>query len=411
MPETAAPDLAGTARLQALADQCVQCGLCLPHCPTYRLDACESESPRGRIAYMKALAGGQFPATATGDLHLDHCLGCRRCEAVCPAEVQYGALLTGSRALQAERASPGWRRRLLLGLLARPRLLSAGLGGYRRLFPLVPGRWRLLPRPPQPASLPALAGPTEAAEHRQPGLELPAIAARGVVLVPPADAGELLEPAIFVGCIAATYEEPARRALERLLLSTGVRGRVAAGQGCCGAAALHAGAADQADQLGHANRGAFTDPGTVLCLASGCQETLGQSLAGVAVVRDAVEFLESRADRLRFRDAGGRRVALHLPCTQQAVAGTAPALRRLLARIPGLEVVELPDTGCCGAAGLHQLEEPARAAALRAPLLASLANCGAVELLSSNIGCRLHLAPAVTLPVRHPLELIAEYLQ
>lgn len=388
MPGTAAPERAGTAQLQALADQCVQCGLCLPHCPTYRLDACESESPRGRIAYMKALAGGQFPATEVGDLHLDHCLGCRRCEAVCPANVQYGALLTGSRALQARRTAPGWRRRLALGLLARPKLVSATLAGYRRLFSLVPERWRLLPKPPRPGRVD----------------ETPSIGTGAE----PVDSGEA---AVFLGCVATVYEAPARRALERLLLAAGIRSRIATDQGCCGAAAVHAGAADQAAALARVNRDAFRESGTVLCLASGCQETLAQSLAGLAVVRDPIELLESRADRLRFRDAGGRRVALHLPCTQQAVTGTAPALRRLLARIPGLQVIVLADTGCCGAAGLHQLEQPARASALRAPLLALLANCSADELLSANIGCRLHLAPAAPLPVRHPLELIAEYLE
>jgi glycolate oxidase iron-sulfur subunit len=321
--------------------------------------------------------------------------------------VQYGALLTGSRALQAERTPPGWRRRLALAALARPTLLNTGLGAYRRLFSLLPERWRLMPRPP------ALQGPAvrpveAVGAARTVCADIAVDAADGPNAVPSA---ELAEAAVFVGCIASTDEAPARLALERLLAAAGVRFRAAPGQGCCGSAALHAGVADQADRLGRANRDAFAGAGTVLCLASGCQETLGHSLAGVATVRDAVELLESRADRLRLRDAGGRRVALHLPCTQRAVTGTSPDLRRLLARIPGLQVVELADTGCCGAAGLHQIEEPARAAALRAPLLDLLANCGASELLSSNIGCRLHLAPAVELPVRHPLELIAEYLQ
>src|SRR6185503_16542613 len=100
MPESVLSRPSGGAALLALADRCVACGLCLPHCPTYRLDATETESPRGRIAYMKALAGQNLAPTPRGDLHLDHCLGCRRCEGVCPAGVEYGALLLAGRAAQ-----------------------------------------------------------------------------------------------------------------------------------------------------------------------------------------------------------------------------------------------------------------------------------------------------------------------
>jgi glycolate oxidase iron-sulfur subunit len=122
-----------------------------------------------------------------------------------------------------------------------------------------------------------------------------------------------------------------------------------------------------------------------------------------------VAELDRLGDALRFRPAT-RRVALHLPCTQRSVVRSESALRRLLARVPGLDLVELPDTGCCGAAGLHQLAEPARADALRAPLLAALAASGATELLSANIGCRLHLATGTIMPVRHPIDFLAEHL-
>lgn len=368
------------AGLVALADRCVQCGLCLPHCPTYQLDRSEAESPRGRIAYVRAVAAGQLAPSAAGDTHLDHCLGCRRCEAACPAGVRYGELLMGARAEQARRQPLPTRTRALLALLARPRLLAGLVALRRHLGRALPAAWRG-PLPPAPAP----------------------------VAPPRSDAGQASPMALFTGCIAGPYESPARAALARLLAAAGQGLVMPGGQGCCGAAAAHAGDASGAAGLAAANRAAFAGQANVLCLASGCQDALARSLHGVAPVEDALAALERVAGALLFR-APAHRVALHLPCTQRSVVRSDAALRRLLARVPGLDLVELPDTGCCGAAGLHQLSEPARAAALRAPLLDALAASGARELLSANIGCRLHLAGGTTIPVRHPIEFLAEHL-
>src|SRR5687768_3679950 len=133
--------------LVALADRCVQCGLCLPACPTYAHSRLETESPRGRIALARAWAQGTIDATPTGDAHLDHCLGCRSCEAVCPAGVQYGELLVQARARQRNRRPADWREQAVEALVARPALLSLLLRVYGRLRPWLPGRWRPLPAP------------------------------------------------------------------------------------------------------------------------------------------------------------------------------------------------------------------------------------------------------------------------
>lgn len=374
----------GLPALVSLADRCVQCGLCLPHCPTYRLDRSESESPRGRIAWARAVATGRLEPSPAGDRHLDHCLGCRRCEPVCPAGVEYGELLLQARSAQAARRPLPAPARRILALLARPGWLDRLLGLYRGLHPWLPGRWRLLPRPP-------------ARRPRDPGA--------GTAAEDPAGS----EPAIFVGCIARRYEGPTRAALTALLRACGADPVLPAGQGCCGAAAAHAGLATDAAGLAAGNRAAFAERETVLCLASGCHATLAGSLAATTRVEEPLEWLDRHGHRLAFRPAR-RRVALHVPCTQRSVVGSDGALRRLLARVPELDLVLLPDTGCCGAAGLHQILEPARAAALRAPLLAALEGSGAAELLSANVGCRLHLGNGTTLPVRHPIDFLAEHL-
>jgi glycolate oxidase iron-sulfur subunit len=369
----------GPAALLALADRCVQCGLCLPHCPTYRLDRAETESPRGRIAYMKAVAAGALAPTPAGDLHLDHCLGCRRCEGACPAGVEYEALLLGGRAERFERRGLPAPLRWRLWLMARPRLLSALLGAYRRAFALLPRALRLLPRPPRSRTRPALTTANAAT-------------------------------AVFVGCMAGSYEGPARAALARLAAAAGIGLAQPAGQSCCGTAAAHAGDTAQAARLAATNRRAFAGHARVLCLATGCQSVLAASLRDVAQVEDAWSALAERAEALHFRDAGGRRVALHRPCSQFALPGSLSSLRALLARVPGLEVVELPDTGCCGGAGMHMVEFGDRAARLREELLHALQRCGASELVSASLGCRLHLSGGSLVPVRHPLELLAEFL-
>jgi glycolate oxidase iron-sulfur subunit len=369
--------------LLALADRCVQCGLCLPSCPTYQLDRSEAESPRGRIALVRAYADGMLQPNPTADAHLDHCLGCRRCEAVCPAGVQYGELLVEARHRQRERRGAGLRQRMVEWLAARPALLDRLLGVYRGLYPLLP---KALPRPPRKVRVDAVHVAGEPTAH---------VSTSSI--------------ALFRGCVARRYDTGTHAALAQLCGAAGITVTVPAEQTCCGALHAHAGAIDAATELAQRNRTAFAESVPVLCSATGCFEALDDALDGHAPVRDTCAFLLQRVDALRFRPAK-LRVALHIPCTQRAVVRSDGALRALLARIPDLDLVELPDTGCCGAAGGYMFDEPERARALRKPLLDALAASGASSLLSANIGCRLHLAIGASVPVRHPLEFLAEHL-
>ena len=370
--------------LQDLTDQCVQCGLCLPACPTYALDPIEAESPRGRIALIKAVEMGALAPTDTGDRHLDQCLGCGRCEAVCPAGVAYGSILTLSRAYQRVRRPLGRMQRLAEWGGAHPRALSMLLSAYRQLWPLLPRSLRWLPRPPASSSADSgLSG-------GEPSLSTSA--------------------ALFLGCVARSYEKPLYEAVRRLGTAVGMAVTIPQNQTCCGSLHAHGGDAGRADAFAATNRSAFAGAGTVLSLASGCHGTLAGSLHGVAEVRDASAVFAEYGATLRFASRR-ERVALHLPCTQRNVVRSDGVLRALLARVPELDVIILDvGFGCCGAAGTRMLVDPDRAARLRQPLLDQLAASGATRLLSANIGCRLHLANGTALPVQHPLEFLAECL-
>jgi glycolate oxidase iron-sulfur subunit len=387
-----------------LADRCVKCGLCLPHCPTYQLTGIEGESPRGRIALMQGLASGRLDASAGLVQHLENCLGCRACESVCPAEVPYGELIDAGRALLVEQGvRPRAARRMLGMLMRRPRLLALAVGLAR-----MPGMAALARRVGGLAGRAAALLPADARAPRTTA-EAPSVGARR---------GEVL---LFAGCVGAAVGgcslDDTRRALE----SAGWRVRMPTRQRCCGAIDLHAGRPAAARVLALRNLAAFPGEAPVVVCASGCAATLTEygRLAGAPGARFSRRIMdpaELLVDAPLALTAGRfRTVVLHVPCTQRNVTGTAAATRRLLARIPGLAVRELP-AGCCGAAGEMFLSNPALSDALLTPLLAELARDVPDALITSNIGCAMHFAAGfkragLAVPVLHPASLVVGALE
>src|SRR5690349_6710643 len=386
-------------RIAALADQCVQCGLCLPACPTYALDGNEAESPRGRIAIAAALAKGRVPVTDELREPLDHCLGCLSCERVCPAQVRFGELLVETRAL----LGPAPRQpRALLALATRPAWLRAarrlagwiGLSRWQaRLAGWLPERsaWRAalsLAATPPPSTPPGFSAASR-------------------------DAPTLAPVALFPGCVGSVDDEDAQQAATVLLEAAG-HPVIRLPAFCCGALDAHGGRTAAATLVMQRVRNAMQASGAsmLVTVTPGCLSQLRAALPGV-LVSDPYALLAARTGRLGFRPLR-QRVALHLPCTQLNVACSGEALQALLARVPELEIVQLPPR-CCGAAGSHLLEFPERAAALRVPTLEAIDTLAPQALLSSNIGCRLHLAAGLaergkTVPTLHPLVLLAQQL-
>lgn len=399
MPLEKSPRARASERVAALADQCVQCGLCLPACPTYALDRNEAESPRGRIALAAALARGQLDPAGAWRATLDHCLGCLSCESACPAQVRYGELLAETRALLGP---PPAHPRLLLGLLTRPARLRA----LRRLAGWVAlPRWQtwLVRRMPLRAAwrtaLRVLPNTAPAA----------AVVSRRV-------AGATRQLALFPGCVASVEDAQAQQDAVTLLQAAGFGVSVLPAF-CCGAMDLHTGRARGAERAAAEVRRAWLASGAsgLVAITPGCLGTLRRALPGVEVL-DPLQLLAAHADLLRFRPLA-QRVAVHLPCTQVNVARSESALLQLLRRVPALDVQPLPrPQHCCGAAGSHLLEFPERAARLREPVLRQIATLEPQRLLSSNIGCRLHLAAGLAedgqaCPTLHPLSLLARQLE
>lgn len=404
-------------QIRSEADQCVKCGLCLPHCPTYRKTQDEGDSPRGRIALMQALAEDRLPAGGRLTVHLDRCLACRACERACPSGVHYGPLLDSARALlrPGERPSPLQRR--LLAWAAVGRGVRRGTGYLLRFY--------------QRSGLRGLA--RSSGLLRALGLEraerlLPVRAAAPGVrpdYLPPRGA-ERGRVALFVGCMTDLFTPETLDAAIRLLTVAGYGVHLPPGQGCCGALHLHAGALTEADALARRNLAAFNALrlDAVLYTASGCGATLREYPAPAAKegfaapVQDVTRFLAGLdwPAEVSFEPLA-RRAAIQDACLQRNVLRDVAPPYELLRRIPALEIVALPGNDqCCGAAGAYMLEQPELSDALRADKLAALEGCGAEILVSSNLGCALHLAAGLRargrdIEVVHPVRLLERQLR
>jgi glycolate dehydrogenase iron-sulfur subunit len=370
---------------------CVGCGLCLPHCPTYRVTGEESASPRGRINAMRAIQWGGADPTVEVVGFMDACIQCRGCEAACPSAVPFGRLMEGTRASLAEagKFTPRWQR-VGYATLGRHRLVLAGSTALA-----LAQRLRLVPR------------------RFQRRLGLPRLPLRRPRLRASGD-----DVWLFTGCVMDAWQRTVHLAALDVMEATGAGVALpGSGASCCGALHVHAGLTAAATRLAKRVMASMPGDAPIVVDSAGCGAQLKEyghllhtpeAERFAARVRDIHEWLAERADRLPPPTPGAHRptVAVQDPCHLRHVQRTHLAVRAVLA--PYADVIELDDDGlCCGAGGAYATLHPDMAGEVRERKLAAIERSGAAEVVSANPGCSLHLS-AAGVDVRHPVEVIAE---
>ncbi len=410
-----------------LVGDCVHCGFCLPACPTYKSWGNEMDSPRGRIDLMKGLSEGVLVLDATVTAHFDRCLGCMACVTACPSGVRYDLLIEAQRAKLEVRAprTPLDRafRELIFALFPYPQRLKAlavPLLIYAKsgLQALVRRSGLLARLPARLAQLEALTPNLEPRDLRAP---LPEFTRTSV----PYARGRV---ALVAGCVQRTFFPNVNSATIRVLAAEGYDVLVPPGQGCCGALSLHSGRAVEAKRFARALIGRFAreNVDAILINAAGCGSTLKQygelfadepklrdaAQAFAAKVQDINEFLAALEPVAR-RHPIRKRVAYHDACHLAHAQRIRAQPRALLAGIPGLELVEIPDGEmCCGSAGTYNLFEPESAREIGERKVDNVMSVKPELLASANPGCTLQIQSILRqrgaeLAAAHPIEILA----
>jgi glycolate oxidase iron-sulfur subunit len=406
----------------------MHCGMCLPTCPTYVETKLERNSPRGRIALMRAVADGDLTVSREFGEEMYYCLGCLACQTACPAGVDYVRLFETARAdIETSRALPPgprdfWRWLTLEVIFMRPRLLRF-IGFLLRLWQatgldlmlrrirflgLLPRRMRELePQTPRmsPAFSDSLIEPVET----------------------PADAGgPRRRVGLLTGCVQDLAFSEVNRATADVLLANGCEVVTPRFQHCCGSLHAHNGAVDLARELARRQIDSFPldQLDAIITNAGGCGSHLRHY---TELLRDDPAY----AERARVWDSKVRDIhewlveigirppqtgpvepfevtyheSCHL-CHGQKITGQP---RQVLRAVPGLVLKELPESNwCCGSAGIYNITQPEQSRKLQERKDRNIRATGAAMVATSNPGCHLQLQSGGPTPVTQPVLLLAE---
>ncbi|MGC1910608.1 MAG: (Fe-S)-binding protein [Candidatus Acidiferrales bacterium] len=405
--------------------RCIHCGLCLNHCPTYRLWGREADSPRGRIRQMALVDAGRLEIGDSFVTHMDRCLDCRACETACPSAVEYGKLIELARAQIQQKYKRPIFTRVVSDLV------------YRRLLP-------------HPRRIAALARVARA--YQRSGLETLARKSGLLRLVGMQDRARLMpridsnfffselgrtfpargarraRVAFFAGCLAQVTFSELNRATIRVLQANGCEVVVPAAQTCCGALPAHAGFRDVARQLAQENMNAFRaeDFDAIVTNAAGCGSMLKEypqlfadedasieerAQAFAAKMRDVTEFIAELGLTAPLRPLP-LRVTYQDSCHLVHGQKIREAPRKLIRAVPGVEFVELPmSEQCCGSGGVYNITQTKAALELLAEKMEFAKQTRAQVIVTANPGCILQLRAGAAIhatgqEVLHVVELL-----
>lgn len=412
----------------AILQQCMHCGMCLPTCPTYDATKLERNSPRGRISLMRAIADDDLEATKTFGDEMYFCLGCLACETACPAGVEYAHLFETARAESEQSGNLDHPQRQIIraltlrGLFMRPRLLrivgrmlwlwqASGLQALTRKLKftaLLPGKFRTLE--PQTPTVHAkfsnqLIRPTESPN------------------IPKYRVGML------TGCVQDLAFSNINRDTVDVLIANGCIVETPSIQACCGSLHAHNGELDASMTLARRLLDTFDvmQLDAIISNAAGCGshlKTYGRLLADDPVyaeraaewsskLKDIHEWLSEIGVRAPASSAPPMRVTYHEACHLAHGQKITRQPREILNVIPGLQLVELPEsTWCCGSAGIYNITQPEMSEQLQTRKIENIRKTGVSVVATSNPGCHLQLLngakkQGIKLEVLQPVTLLA----
>lgn len=380
--------------------------MCLTTCPTYDLTKFERSSPRGRIQLIKAVADGKLGITETFIDEMNFCLDCQACETACPAGVKYGRMVESARVVieknKSSRSINDLIKKIGLNYILPSRVLLR-ISGLLLWFIQISGIQTFLIR----TRFLELFG-KNLSEYLKLLPEMKIKTTKGMIL------GLKLRPknpaykvAFLTGCIMDIAFSDINRDTIQFLLKNNCEVFIPKNQVCCGSLHAHNGEMDKAIQLMKQNLDAFADEeyDYLVSNSAGCgafMKEYGHLLGQDEIYREkankfsdkVVDFsefallLEYSAKMMKPKESVTYHDACHLVHSQKI----SEEPRKMLSRIPGLNLVNLNESSwCCGSAGIYNVTRYEDSMKFLEKKMRNIRETNAEVILTANPGCILQI--------------------
>jgi glycolate oxidase iron-sulfur subunit len=386
--------------LKSLIDKCFRCGLCRAVCPVFSQVGREPAVARGKLQLIKSMLAEEGLPPEVAMYFLSRCMTCGLCQQICPADVQVTDAIIRARA------------KLISTLDSVPQERNdrfPALGRWRRYLAAI----RSAPHDPLTAILDLSSKIRGQKAHPMSD----AFASHE-----PLQPGEVSDPVMRVGYLpgcAETIDPGVTRAALRILEKNRVQVLIPDGSRCCGALALEAGDLDAARQAARANIEAFGEEGieAIVVADAGCARTLQRDyreLLGMGEFSVPVyhisQFLEDVIPGPMDFSALSRKAVF---LASRAPGEVEDWNKKLLSRMPGLDLVDGADSnGCCGESLFFSVLHPEVFDQILEVQLAEIVTSGCDFIVTDGSICKTQLDWALqdrglNIEVRHIVEILA----
>ena len=372
-------------------DNCAMCGMCLNHCPTYKISRNESESPRGRISIIHGLNNSMLQPSESALKHLNSCTLCLACETACPAKVDFYKMMIDARDKYFKDQNIKFKIKTNLISFFLKNYFLKGIAS-KIIFYITKHKFKYLNKNIF-KFMNYIQDYNNHYEIDQTKIKKNTIG-------------------IFTGCATDFFQKEVANNCINILKKSKINYEIIKNARCCGSLDYNSGKIERGIKNNKLTVKEFNKKKyvSIIGYASGCSAFINKNNKDVNY-QDATTFILDLLENKKINNykITKKNICIHKPCTTKSAEINFEKLITVLKMIPGIKIFTYDDDYCCGAGAQNLIHNQNNLSKIIEPKISFINSNNIDCLLTYNVGCSLNFINEINIKniknvkVMHPI--------